>query len=239
LIAVVRRLLVAIGALAVLALLVAAPLVLRLREHGISARDEPTAVEAAVARSLRSWAIPARLRDARNPIEPSADALGRARAHFADHCASCHGNDGRGKTKLGQGLYPKAPDMTLPATQSLSDGELFAIIENGVRFTGMPGWGEPGPEDDPETWELVHFIRRLQHLTPASCRYGIGTRRAGRTSKRKTRSGSSWPARTPSPRLAPRRTITDEEALHAEGIWRDGRGGAGGGERAGVRARGP
>ena len=55
--------------------------------------------------------------------------------------------------------------MTLPETQSLSDGELFAIIENGVRLTGMPAWGQPGPEDDQETWELVHFIRRLDHLT--------------------------------------------------------------------------
>ena len=92
--------------------------------------------------------------------------MGSARAHFADHCASCHGNDGRGRTKLGQGLYPKAPDMTLAETQSLSDGALFAIIENGVRLTGMPAWGQPGPEDDQETWELVHFIRRLQQLTP-------------------------------------------------------------------------
>lgn len=161
-----RKLLIAAGALALLAVLAGGAVALRLRQHGISARDEPLAVEAAVARTLRSWAIPARLRDARNPVEPSADALGRARAHFADHCASCHGNDGRGRTKLGQGFYPKAPDMTLPATQSLSDGALFAIIENGVRLTGMPAWGQPGPEDDQETWELVHFIRRLNQLTP-------------------------------------------------------------------------
>jgi mono/diheme cytochrome c family protein len=123
------------------------------------------AVEAVVARRLRSWAIPEHLRDARNPVEPTADVLGRARAHFADHCASCHGNDGRGRTELGQGLYPRAPDMTVADTQSLSDGELFAIIENGVRLTGMPAWGQPGPEDDRETWELVHLIRRLTQLT--------------------------------------------------------------------------
>lgn len=161
-----RKLLIAVGALAVLALLAGGVLALRLREHGISARDEPMAIEAFVARTARSWAIPVRQRDARNPVAASPEALGRARAHFADHCASCHGNDGRGRTKLGQGLYPKAPDMTLPATQSLSDGALFAIIENGVRLTGMPAWGLPGPEDDQETWELVHFIRRLNQLTP-------------------------------------------------------------------------
>jgi hypothetical protein len=56
--------------------------------------------------------------------------------------------------------------MTLPATQSLSDGALFAIIENGVRLTGMPAWGEAGAHDATESWELVHFIRRLHQLTP-------------------------------------------------------------------------
>lgn len=97
----------------------------------------------------------------------TAEALGRARAHFADHCASCHDNDGRGKTELGRSLYPKVPDMWLPETQSLSDGELFYIIENGVRLTGMPAWGSAASQDDDvESWELVHFIRRLPQLTP-------------------------------------------------------------------------
>jgi mono/diheme cytochrome c family protein len=99
-----RKLLIAVGALAVLVMLAGGVLALRLREHGISARDEPMAIEAFVARAARSWAMPVRQRDARNPVEATPEALGRARAHFADHCASCHGNDGRGRTKLGQGL---------------------------------------------------------------------------------------------------------------------------------------
>ena len=134
--------------------------------HGISARDQPTAVEALVARGVRHLAIPRNERDVRNPVRPTAEALRRARGHFADHCASCHGNDGRGKTRLGQGLYPKAPDMWGPDTQSLSDGEILYIIENGIRLTGMPAWGEAGGHDLTESWELVHFIRHLPKLTP-------------------------------------------------------------------------
>jgi len=99
------------------------------------------------------------------PITP--EVLNRARAHFADHCASCHGNDGRGKTSVGQSLYPKAPDMWHAETQSLSDGELFAIIKNGVRLTGMPAWGSDTGEDGKETWELVHFIRHLPRVSEA------------------------------------------------------------------------
>jgi mono/diheme cytochrome c family protein len=135
-------------------------------ERGISARDQPTAVEAFVARRLRHLAVPRDERQTRNPVPSTPDSLDRARAHFADHCASCHGNDGRGKTSIGQNLYPRAPDMTLPDTQSLSDGELFSIIENGIRLTGMPAWGDPGPEDDNESWELVHFIRHLPNVRP-------------------------------------------------------------------------
>jgi hypothetical protein len=52
------------------------------------------------------------------------------------------------------------------ATQSLTDGELFSIIEHGIRLTGMPGWGDGTPESERESWALVHFIPRLQTLTP-------------------------------------------------------------------------
>lgn len=135
--------------------------------HGLSARDEPTRLEALLARRLRHLAVPRAGREAENPVPRTAEALARARGHFADHCASCHGNDGRGRTKIGQGLYPKAPDMTLGDTQRLSDGELFYIIENGVRLTGMPAWGEAGSHHDAtESWELVHFIRHLPQISP-------------------------------------------------------------------------
>jgi mono/diheme cytochrome c family protein len=138
--------------------------------HGLSAREEPTAMEAWIARETRRPATPRRLREARNPAPLTGEALARARAHFADHCASCHGNDGRGKTTIGKNLYPKAPDMSQPQTQSLSDGELFSIIRNGVRLTGMPAWGGDTADDDRETWELVLFIRHLPAITPEEVR---------------------------------------------------------------------
>jgi mono/diheme cytochrome c family protein len=138
---------------------------IRLAAAGVSARPEPSRLEAGAARAARHLLIPHASRAAANPVEAEPEVLVRARAHFADHCAACHGNDGRGDTELGRGLYPRTPDMTLRATQELSDGELFWIIENGVRLTGMPAWGDPGGESGQESWELVHFIRRLPALT--------------------------------------------------------------------------
>lgn len=97
----------------------------------------------------------------------SYDALIReASHHFADHCVSCHGNDGSGNTEIGRNLFPRALDMRLPATQSLSDGELYYIIHNGIRMSGMPAWG-PESGHDHDSWALVLFIRRLPLLTSA------------------------------------------------------------------------
>lgn len=134
--------------------------------HGVSARDTPTVLEETMARALRHLAMPAKERQRINPVPPTPEALAEGMAHWADHCATCHGNDGRGDTEIGRHLYPKAPDMTLPKTQGLSDGELFAIIKNGVRLTGMPAWGSPGSAEDPQTWKLVLLTRHLGKMTP-------------------------------------------------------------------------
>jgi mono/diheme cytochrome c family protein len=148
-------------------LLIGGILLARMKRHGLSAHDEPMKVEAILARAVRNWAVPADLRGEKNPLPATAQVLAEARSHFADHCATCHGNDGKGQTTLGQHLYPRAPDMTLQATQSLSDGELFAIIENGIRLTGMPGWGEGTAESARGSWGLVQFIRNLSKLSEA------------------------------------------------------------------------
>ena len=132
--------------------------------RGFSARDNPSAMEAYVAKTARKLSIPASERDAKNPFAPAAEVLSEARTHFADHCASCHGNDGSGKTEIGQNLYPKAPDMRLQETQNLTDGEIYYIIHNGIRLSGMPAWGTE--EKDEDSWKLVAFIRHLPRVTP-------------------------------------------------------------------------
>jgi mono/diheme cytochrome c family protein len=134
--------------------------------RGFSARDNPSAMEAYVAKTARKLSIPASERNAKNPFPPTPKVLSEARAHFADHCASCHGNDGSGKTEIGQNLYPKPPDMRQSETQNLTDGQIYYIIHNGIRLTGMPAWGGPGKDKDDDSWKLVLFIRHLPRMTP-------------------------------------------------------------------------
>lgn len=133
---------------------------------GFSARDEPWRIEAYFARHVRLLAIPSSARELRNPVPSSIPGLQQGLAHFADHCAICHANDGSGRTTIGKNTYPKSPDMREENTQSLTDGEIYYIIRNGIRFTAMPGWGEGETDEDEETWNLVHFIRHLPALRP-------------------------------------------------------------------------
>jgi mono/diheme cytochrome c family protein len=131
-----------------------------------SARGMPSRVEAALARRLRHLSISADLRAKQSPLPPTAENLHEGLEHFADHCATCHGNSGRGDTPIGRGLYPKPPVLGDAGTQSLSDGELFSIIQNGIRFTGMPAFGGQGGEHgDEDSWRLVQFIRHLPKIT--------------------------------------------------------------------------
>jgi mono/diheme cytochrome c family protein len=132
--------------------------------RGFSARENPSIVETYVASTARRLSVPASERNATNPFTPSPQLMAEARAHFADHCATCHGNNGSGKTEIGQNLYPKAPDMRLPVTQNLTDGEIYYVIHNGIRLTGMPAWGTE--EKDEDSWKLVLFIRHLPQLLP-------------------------------------------------------------------------
>ena len=138
--------------------------------NGLSAREQPTRMEEMIARSVRHLAVPSTARSMRNPVPLSDAVLAEGRAHWADHCANCHANDGSGQTEMGRNLYPKVPDMRASRTQNLTDGELFAIIKNGVRLTGMPAWGDASGRDDADTWKLVHFIRHLPKITPKELR---------------------------------------------------------------------
>jgi mono/diheme cytochrome c family protein len=162
-----RSLRIIITSLAMIVLVSALAVLIPLLRGGFCARDEPSAIEAAIARRLRVLAIPGSARDAANPVTATADVLHEAREHFGDHCAMCHGADGSGKTAIGRGVFPKVPDLRKSDTQSLTDGELFFIIQNGVRYSGMPAWGGASSGHDHGSWELVHLIRHFPILGEA------------------------------------------------------------------------
>lgn len=141
------------------------------RLTGVTATAEPGEVEVRVMRWLRDFATPADLAARQSPAAPSpealAEVLAEARAHYADHCATCHGADGGGHTAIAHGLSPRPPDLRAAATQSQTDGALFHVIEHGVRFTGMPGFATGTAEGEAASWALVRLIRTMPTWTAA------------------------------------------------------------------------
>ena len=132
---------------------------------GLAANTEPGRLERSVASRLVRISIPSDADRQQNPFKENADVWREARDHYMDHCAVCHGRTGKGDTDMGRNMYPKVPDLTAGSVQSRSDGALFYIIQNGVRWTGMPAWKDEHTPDD--TWKLVAFIRRAPSLTEA------------------------------------------------------------------------
>ena len=158
-----RRLLIWFAIVAGMTLIV---LLVFVRGMGISTKRNPPAIEERFAKAAWRFLIPPDIRRAANPVPDTPDVLQHALEHFADHCAICHANDGSGDTIFGRRQYPPVPDLREPPSRDLTDGELFYAIEQGIPWTGMPGWATGTSEGERESWELVRFIRHLPRLTP-------------------------------------------------------------------------
>ncbi len=138
-----------------------------IRGSGMTSRRKAWPLEEWGARAVRRFFTPSSVRDTPNPLPASAEIIRAGMVHFADHCASCHANDGSGDVAMGHAMYPPAPDMRKAPTQAMTDGELFYVVEHGIPLTGMPAWGNGTPSGEESTWELVRFMRHLPQLSPA------------------------------------------------------------------------
>jgi mono/diheme cytochrome c family protein len=127
-----------------------------------TANKKPSPIESALANMSKDLVIPLKAENAKNPLPASDEVVKQGQQIYLQSCALCHGTDGRGHTSLGLAMYPPAMDLTSPHVQHWTDAELFWIIQNGVRLTGMPSWESTISETD--TWKLGHFIHALPEL---------------------------------------------------------------------------
>lgn len=129
-------------------------------QFSLSAIPEPSRFEARLSLKARHWIIPREVR--KHPVKElpaGPDTIGSGGMTFNGDCAFCHGQDGRTPSDVGQGMYPRVPSLASPEAQQWSDAELFWIIRNGNRYTGMGGFGKS--LSDEQIWDLVHYIRSL------------------------------------------------------------------------------
>ena len=163
------RLIVRVGVIAIVgAASVALVVGLTVRRLGLSADRTPSRVETFVAQNLVRLAIPAAPLPEATAANVTSGAWHQGADLFGNHCAMCHGKDGRGGSGIGTQMYPPVPDLTAEAIQRFSDGALFTVIRHGVSWTGMPSFQKSLNED--ETWKLVAFIRKAPTMTAADRR---------------------------------------------------------------------
>ena len=131
--------------------------------YNVSALSSPSKFEQKVANFTLNRSVVKRAPATRNAFGPRPENLRAGRAHYRENCVTCHGAPGVEESEAGMGLNPPAPDLTLPAIQRMTDGELFWIISNGIRMTGMPAFSLTHKPD--EIWKIVTFVRHLPELT--------------------------------------------------------------------------
>lgn len=129
----------------------------------LTALADPGQTETVLATKAKRYLVE---RDSRHgvPDEPPQTQAGLLEGdkRYGAECAMCHGLSGRVPTETGRWMYPRAADLTSPEIQRYSDRELFWIVKNGIRLSGMPAFGKV--ESDAHIWDLVHYVRSL-HAT--------------------------------------------------------------------------
>ena len=129
-------------------------------QFDLSALQEPGQVETFLATQAKRILI---YKNSRSGIPlPPKDlqaSLEQGETLYGTDCAMCHGSDGHTLTDNGRWMHPRASDLTSPSVQQYSDPELFWIVKNGIRFSGMPGFGKV--ESDEHIWDLVRYLRTL------------------------------------------------------------------------------
>jgi len=159
-----------------------------------TAHEKPSTVETALANMAKDIVIPVETENLKNPLPNNEQVVNQGRQIFVQSCAICHGTDGHGQTTLGQGMYPPVMDLTSPHVQHWTDSQMFWIIQNGVRLTGMASWKGAISADD--TWKLVIFIHDLP---------GLNTAEAGSTKAQEP------PKKTPEQLIAYGKTLYRQE----------------------------
>ena len=145
-------------------LAVAGGLVIASGRVSVGATSPPSELERRIATLAVDRSVARRAPRSANPVAASAESRAAGLEHYRSMCVTCHGAPGVDPSEIGEGLNPPAPDLTLPKVQARTDGELFWLVQNGLRMTGMPAFG-PTHRDE-EIWKIVTFLRHLPELTP-------------------------------------------------------------------------
>ncbi len=180
--------------------------------YDVGATNPPGRLEKKFAALALDRAIQKRAPARSNPFAKPEDVRAGL-AHYKENCLDCHGAPGVEESEFGQGLNPPAPDLTLPSVQRMRDGELYWVVSNGIRMTGMPAFSPTHKED--EIWKIVAFVRHLPEITKEEQQtlkagqegeeHHREAEETGKPEAGKEPAGGENPGQTPPPGTTPRK----------------------------------
>jgi mono/diheme cytochrome c family protein len=134
-----------------------------LMRFNLSALEGPGYLETSIANRGKRFLIRrASRQEIPAPPKDKKASIAAGDMLYGVDCSMCHGRDGHAATDMGRWMYPRAVDLTSADVQAYSDRELFWIIKNGIRLSGMPAFGRV--ESDEHIWNLVDYLRTMpQH----------------------------------------------------------------------------
>jgi mono/diheme cytochrome c family protein len=152
-------------------------------------------------------ALERRARDVTDPIAKDPGALARGMSHYRENCLPCHGAPGVDPAEFHEGMNPAPPEIDSQGVQHDSDAELFWVIKNGIRMSGMPAFSVN--HKDEEIRDIVAFVRHAPKITDAE-RQALKSGGAGEEHHHEAEGGgeahghgAESPAASPAPAASP------------------------------------
>lgn len=129
----------------------------------VTALPDPPRLETVMARRALSASSARQAPRLQNPLSPSGDVLQAGLKGYRDGCAGCHGDYQKPSHWGMTAFYPRAPQFASEPPDK-PEWQLFWIVKNGIRYTGMGAWSGEMPDD--KIWQVVTFLSRMGNLPP-------------------------------------------------------------------------
>lgn len=127
--------------------------------YNISAKSQHWDITTEILETVRDQSIRARADNIPVPNLADENMIALGREHYLGGCAACHGMPGEERNAVVSSMLPDPPDLAY-AFESYEASALFWLIDNGVKYTGMPAWPADGRQD--EVWPMVAYLRSVQ-----------------------------------------------------------------------------